>query len=192
MFVVSLDTDPLGSPIVSTISHNKPLFSLQGIQDFYSHLPIVETEVNGELVPAWEVSCYENQRYYPLLGWTDTLLPGDPFPWSDHSGRLSVERYSFPLPHGWQWVSDWKIDTEAFQADHQCFQYAPKWETKFHKRQSTLDLVRRRKWVRRRVETQIPHPNAEDERVAKLQMEVMLLNEQLREKQTIIHGLQQA
>ncbi|KAJ3317467.1 hypothetical protein HDU76_001176 [Blyttiomyces sp. JEL0837] len=57
---------------------------------------------------------YENQRGHCLLGEpmfsTAALLPTDSAPWSDVKGDIKVDRFSFPAPSGWEWISDWTLD----------------------------------------------------------------------------------
>ena len=125
----------------------------KGIDAFYAALPTSDAMVAGRVQTVWEVSCYENQRYYPAIGWTDTLLPGDPLPWSDESGRQAVERYSFTLPPGWRWEGEWGIDSECWASEGHGFRYASSWEADdFHRRHKLTDFVRQRRWVRRRVQ----------------------------------------
>eukprot|EP01059_Diplonema_ambulator_P016243 TRINITY_DN2760_c0_g1_i1.p1 TRINITY_DN2760_c0_g1~~TRINITY_DN2760_c0_g1_i1.p1 ORF type:complete len:2693 (+),score=805.41 TRINITY_DN2760_c0_g1_i1:108-8186(+) len=151
----------------------------RGIEMFYSNLPIMQ--VGGKVL--WEDSCYENQRYYPLLGWTDTLLPGDPPPWSDKSGRLVMDRYRFNPPKDWVWTDDWQVDLKAWPSEGKGFQYATSWGDTFHPRQRAHDFVRRRKWHRHRARTTLNSPTAAEANPLK---EIETLKEEIKRLQTII------
>lgn len=51
------------------------------------------------------------QRWNPVGGFCDKLLPSDRWPWSDVSGlqpRL-LDGVALPSPH-WEWESDWHVD----------------------------------------------------------------------------------
>lgn len=52
--------------------------------------------------------CYENQRYYPVVGWSRNLFPNDPPPWSDNEGNMK-EFQDFKVPPGWSWGGEWTI-----------------------------------------------------------------------------------
>uniref|UniRef100_A0A8D0U3X8 Tectonin beta-propeller repeat-containing protein 1 n=1 Tax=Sus scrofa TaxID=9823 RepID=A0A8D0U3X8_PIG len=54
---------------------------------------------------------YENQRWNPVGGFCETLLPSDRWPWSDVSGlqHRPLDGVALPSPH-WEWESDWYVD----------------------------------------------------------------------------------
>lgn len=61
-----------------------------------------------------------------------------------------------PLPTGWQWVSTWNIDKSAF-VDSDGWAYCPGFQnlnwppnTQKSSSKSAVDVVRRRRWIRRR------------------------------------------
>jgi len=60
---------------------------------------------------------YENNRFYPLRGWTDTLLPTDPKKWTDREGDEERQKDQCELPDGWVWKTDWYIDPELTEMD---------------------------------------------------------------------------
>jgi len=60
---------------------------------------------------------YENNRFYPLKGWTDTLLPTDPKKWTDREGDEERSKDQCELPDGWMWKTDWYIDPELTELD---------------------------------------------------------------------------
>lgn len=51
------------------------------------------------------------QRWNPVDGFTDTLLPTDRWPWSDVTGLNPQPLHSFQLPsRSWEWEGDWYVD----------------------------------------------------------------------------------
>jgi len=60
---------------------------------------------------------YENNRFYPLRGWSDSLLPTDPKKWTDRSGDDERPKNECELPEGWEWKGDWYIDPELTEMD---------------------------------------------------------------------------
>eukprot|EP01063_Lacrimia_lanifica_P005786 TRINITY_DN1349_c0_g4_i1.p1 TRINITY_DN1349_c0_g4~~TRINITY_DN1349_c0_g4_i1.p1 ORF type:complete len:2965 (+),score=707.36 TRINITY_DN1349_c0_g4_i1:77-8971(+) len=157
----------------------------KGVAAFYSHLPLVEVQVGVDVVYAWEVCCYENQRFYPCIGWTDTLLASDPLPWCCKHGKLAATRYDFRLPKGWKWIGDWHVDKDR-TCDASGFQYASSWDGMFHNRRKVMDFVRRRRWVRRRIYS----PEQEgSQSVEFLHNQVALLQDMLKQKQQQVDAL---
>ncbi|XP_020520361.1 uncharacterized protein LOC18430003 [Amborella trichopoda] len=105
---------------------------------------------------------FENQRYQPLSGWGNKwpgFLTNDPAHWSNRDFSYSSKDFFEPslLPPGWQWTSPWVIDKRqfvdadgwAYGSDFQSLIKWPPLSSKSGKR-STLDFVRRRRWVRTR------------------------------------------
>lgn len=57
------------------------------------------------------VSASGPQRWNPVGGFCETLLPSDRWPWSDVSGlqHRPLDGVALPSPH-WEWESDWYVD----------------------------------------------------------------------------------
>lgn len=54
------------------------------------------------------------QRWNPIEGYTDTLLPTDRWPWTDEFGMKPQPLHSFHLPsENWEWEGDWYVDDES-------------------------------------------------------------------------------
>lgn len=54
------------------------------------------------------------QRWNPVDGYTDTLLPTDRWPWTDEFGMKPQPLHSFDLPsENWEWEGDWYVDDES-------------------------------------------------------------------------------
>lgn len=51
------------------------------------------------------------QRWNPVGGFCEKLLPSDRWPWSDVSGLQPrpLDGVALPSPH-WEWESDWHVD----------------------------------------------------------------------------------
>ena len=118
---------------------------------------------------------WENQRQYPIIGWSSRMLLSDPPSFSDFSGRRERIKDKVQLPPGFQWVSEWTIkanvavrdlvedDTaEADTASNETpmsprgeadagFVYAANWMTSdFKTRPGFGNVIRRRLWIRKR------------------------------------------
>mmetsp|Transcript_37914 Transcript_37914/g.73403 ORF Transcript_37914/g.73403 Transcript_37914/m.73403 type:complete len:531 (+) Transcript_37914:35-1627(+) len=95
------------------------------------------------------IETYENQRYYPLSGWNDELLPTDRYQWSTKDGKAQRRLMDVKLPEGWQWVSDWKahVDTPG-STDNHGWEYAVDFQFDYYPAPSSGHFVRRRRWTR--------------------------------------------
>jgi len=113
-------------------------------------------DVDGDIPTL--VECYENQRYYPVVGWSSRLLPTDRPSWSNDEGTQAKQFTDFKCPPGWSWVSDWRIDKGSGSggsdggSDGEGWSYAVEFarEWKGEAARGTRNLVRRRRWVRKR------------------------------------------
>ena len=123
---------------------------------------------------------WENQRSYPLVGWSSKLLPGDPSRISDFSGLrpLSIDPSS-PCPPGFEWstpswvlavsLPDSDLTTDKLLATNRgshkslpktdseqdwgyLYGYGATWTNPggFRTHSYTGSIIRRRLWVRRR------------------------------------------
>eukprot|EP00754_Rhynchopus_humris_P021844 Rhum_TRINITY_DN14764_c20_g1::Rhum_TRINITY_DN14764_c20_g1_i1::g.116186::m.116186 len=115
----------------------------KGVKAFHTFLPV---GYDG----AWRVSCFENQRWFPIVGWSEALRKGDPSQFSDATGSQFCDRERYPCPAGWAWDGEWE-PVLAPDRDEQGFQYSANFfGTSWKKSQSPTDTVRRREWVRTR------------------------------------------
>ena len=97
---------------------------------------------------------YENQRWWLTRGWCTKMLSGDRSPWSDDLGKMQLSREAFRLPGpNWQWEAEWNYVVDE-TTDKDGWDFANKFKAfKKPKREPTLlNVVRRRKWVRRCIE----------------------------------------
>uniref|UniRef100_A0A3B4TWI6 Tectonin beta-propeller repeat-containing protein 1 n=1 Tax=Seriola dumerili TaxID=41447 RepID=A0A3B4TWI6_SERDU len=96
---------------------------------------------------------YENQRWNPVDGFTDTLLPTDRWPWSDVTGMNPQPLHSFQLPsRSWEWEGDWYVDQSFGGEPSQTggWEYAVDFPASFSPDKKWNSCVRRRRWIRYR------------------------------------------
>ncbi|KAM4597892.1 tectonin beta-propeller repeat-containing protein 1 [Polymixia lowei] len=96
---------------------------------------------------------YENQRWNPVDGFTDVLLPTDRWPWSDVTGMTSQPLHSFQLPAlSWEWEGDWYVDQSCGGEPSQTggWEYAVDFPANFSPDKKWNSCVRRRRWIRYR------------------------------------------
>ncbi|XP_061160008.1 tectonin beta-propeller repeat-containing protein 1 isoform X1 [Syngnathus typhle] len=96
---------------------------------------------------------YENQRWNPVDGFTDTLLPTDRWPWSDVTGMNPQPFDSFRLPsRSWEWEGDWYVDHSCGGEPTQSggWEYAVDFPANFSPDKKWNSCVRRRRWIRYR------------------------------------------
>lgn len=114
------------------------------------------------------------QRWNPVDGFSERLLPSDRWQWSDVTGLQHRPLDSFQLPSSsWEWEGDWYVD-ENFEGEptekevsyhflllfsildlhsHSCLQgwsYAVDFPATYYKDKKWNSCVRRRRWIRYR------------------------------------------
>ncbi|BES95319.1 DysFN [Nesidiocoris tenuis] len=96
---------------------------------------------------------YENQRWTPFGGFSNSLLPTDRWQFSSEDGLTdrSLEKIRVPSM-AWQWEGEWKIETvmNGEPLDHDGWTYAIDFPRTYYSTQQWNSCVRRRKWVRTR------------------------------------------
>nr|XP_061830301.1 tectonin beta-propeller repeat-containing protein 1-like isoform X3 [Nerophis lumbriciformis] len=96
---------------------------------------------------------YENQRWNPVDGFTDTLLPTDRWSWSDVMGMNPQSLQGFQLPsRSWEWEGDWYVDQSCGGEPSQTggWEYAVDFPANFSPDKKWNSCVRRRRWIRYR------------------------------------------
>ena len=99
-----------------------------------------------------EVS-YENERWNPLSGFGDKLLPTDRAHFSDITGTQEREKDEVTVPGlAWAWDDDWHIETllHGRQLEMGGWTYAVDFPAEYQAKKSFTSCVRRRKWIRHR------------------------------------------
>uniref|UniRef100_A0A7N5ZTR7 Tectonin beta-propeller repeat-containing protein 1 n=1 Tax=Anabas testudineus TaxID=64144 RepID=A0A7N5ZTR7_ANATE len=117
--------------------------------DHYVYLNIIPSETSIR----YREETYENQRWNPVDGFTDTLLPTDRWPWSDVTGLNPQPLHSFQLPsRSWEWEGDWYVDQSYGGEPSQTggWEYAVDFPANFSPDKKWNSCVRRRRWIRYR------------------------------------------
>ncbi|XP_017339163.1 tectonin beta-propeller repeat-containing protein 1 [Ictalurus punctatus] len=110
--------------------------------------------VHGSEVPIrFREETYENQRWNPVDGFSDRLLPSDRWQWSDVTGLQHQPLDSFQPPsENWEWEADWYVD-ENFggePTEKGGWTYAIDFPATYTKDKKWNSCVRRRRWLRYR------------------------------------------
>lgn len=96
---------------------------------------------------------WENQRWNPVTGLSVRGLPTDQPAWTQLSRPLlpmTREEIRLPSRH-WTWTSEWSVDYHPpGGCDIEGWQHATDFLLSFHGHCYVTDLVRRRRWKRRR------------------------------------------
>ncbi|XP_073983179.1 tectonin beta-propeller repeat-containing peroxin 23 isoform X1 [Rhodnius prolixus] len=123
------------------------LWAVGGDRQIYVH-------VHGLDIPIKvKEEAYENQRWYPLDGFSKRLLPTDRYQFSSEDGLIDRNRENIRVPSmAWQWEGDWYIETvmNGEPLDHDGWTYAVDFPATYYSTQQWTSCVRRRKWVRSR------------------------------------------
>uniref|UniRef100_A0A8C1JFW6 Tectonin beta-propeller repeat-containing protein 1 n=1 Tax=Cyprinus carpio TaxID=7962 RepID=A0A8C1JFW6_CYPCA len=110
--------------------------------------------VHASEVPIrYQEETYENQRWNPVDGFSDRLLPSDRWQWSDVTGLEHQPLGDFQLPsENWEWEADWYVD-ENFggePTEKGGWTYAIDFPATYTKDKKWNSCVRRRRWIRYR------------------------------------------
>lgn len=96
---------------------------------------------------------YENQRWTPVNGFSDKLLPTDRSNYSTIDGLQEKSKEKIKLPTmAWQWESPWYVDTRlnGKQLEQDGWTYAVDFPAEYSSSKKFTSCVRRRKWIRYR------------------------------------------
>ncbi|XP_061666577.1 tectonin beta-propeller repeat-containing protein 1 [Syngnathoides biaculeatus] len=96
---------------------------------------------------------YENQRWNPVDGFSEHLLPSDRWQWSDVTGLEHQPPSSFHLPSSsWEWEGDWYVDEnfEGEPTEKEGWTYSIDFPAIYTKDKKWNSCVRRRRWLRHR------------------------------------------
>ena len=155
----------------------------KGVNAFHNYLPL---DSGG----GWIVTCVENQRWFPVIGWSATLSFGDPSPFSDVTGLQSCTREEYICPDGWFWEADWDVKKHVDSTDADGFEYSSAFKGPSWKRfPGRGDVVRRRHWFRRRTRTGMKNVGSDAVEVEKLRQENKLLRAKVAAQATSIKTL---
>lgn len=94
---------------------------------------------------------YENERWYPGSGYSQSLLPTDRPRFSSEDGLIERDTNNIRLPsHAWQWEDEWKLDLTlgGETLNYDGWTYAVDFPRQYNAEKAWSHCVRRRKWIR--------------------------------------------
>ncbi|KAM4632524.1 tectonin beta-propeller repeat-containing protein 1 [Discoglossus pictus] len=107
----------------------------------------------SDLPIRYQEETYENQRWNPVDGFCERLLPSDRWQWSDVTGleHQQLDSFKLPSPH-WEWESDWYVDENigGEPTEKGGWTYAIDFPATYTKDKKWNSCVRRRRWIRYR------------------------------------------
>ncbi|XP_053269232.1 tectonin beta-propeller repeat-containing protein 1 isoform X1 [Pleuronectes platessa] len=107
----------------------------------------------SDLPVRYQEQTYENQRWNPVDGFSERLLPSDRWQWSDVTGLQHQPLDSFRLSSSsWEWEGDWYMDEnfEGEPIDKGGWTYSIDFPAAYTKDKKWNSCVRRRRWLRYR------------------------------------------
>uniref|UniRef100_A0A8C9YQ82 Tectonin beta-propeller repeat-containing protein 1 n=1 Tax=Sander lucioperca TaxID=283035 RepID=A0A8C9YQ82_SANLU len=107
----------------------------------------------SDLPVRYQEETYENQRWNPIDGFSDRLLPSDRWQWSDVTGLQHQPLDNFRIPSdSWEWEGDWYADEnfEGEPTEKGGWTYAIDFPATYTKDKKWNSCVRRRRWLRYR------------------------------------------
>ncbi|XP_055031440.2 tectonin beta-propeller repeat-containing protein 1 [Misgurnus anguillicaudatus] len=114
----------------------------------------VYVNVHASDVPIrYQEETYENQRWNPVDGFSDRLLPSDRWQWSDVTGLNHQPLSGFQLPsENWEWEADWHVDENigGEPTEKGGWTYAMDFPATYTKDKKWNSCVRRRRLIRYR------------------------------------------
>ncbi|XP_054454751.1 tectonin beta-propeller repeat-containing protein 1 [Anoplopoma fimbria] len=107
----------------------------------------------SDLPVRYQEETYENQRWNPVDGFSERLLPSDRWQWSDVTGLQHQPLDNFQLPStSWEWEGDWYADEnlEGEPTEKGGWTYAIDFPATYTKDKKWNSCVRRKRWLRYR------------------------------------------
>ncbi|XP_069761520.1 tectonin beta-propeller repeat-containing protein 1 isoform X2 [Narcine bancroftii] len=107
----------------------------------------------NEVPIRYQEETFENQRWNPMDGFCDHLLPSDRWQWSDITGLKHQPLKEFKLAsQHWEWESNWYVDENigGEPTDKGGWTYAIDFPATYTKSKRWNSCVRRRRWIRYR------------------------------------------
>eukprot|EP01062_Namystynia_karyoxenos_P037651 TRINITY_DN27380_c0_g2_i1.p1 TRINITY_DN27380_c0_g2~~TRINITY_DN27380_c0_g2_i1.p1 ORF type:complete len:649 (+),score=177.69 TRINITY_DN27380_c0_g2_i1:80-2026(+) len=110
---------------------------------------------SGDLIA--HACSWENQRWYPIKGWSASLLPTDRPAWSSRDGAAERKLDKWPIPSVWghppehcEWVDEhWQVVGDERECGQDGWAYSVNFgEGSWSKEKSRTACVRRRRWQR--------------------------------------------
>ncbi|XP_044034738.1 tectonin beta-propeller repeat-containing protein 1 isoform X2 [Siniperca chuatsi] len=107
----------------------------------------------SDLPVRYQEETYENQRWNPVDGFSERLLPSDRWQWSDVTGLQHQPLDNYRIPSSsWEWEGDWYVDEncEGEPTEKGGWTYAIDFPATYTKDKKWNSCVRRRRWFRYR------------------------------------------
>ena len=131
--------------------HTTPTTVGEGKWEAESH----EVDKTSKDLIAWATT-YENQRWYPVAGWTGKMLVGERGRWTSKDGLHERQREHWPIPGVWghpssesEWRDfEWTVDVSHDSSDPTGWTYAFDFRSEFTTKRTSTSCVRRRRWRR--------------------------------------------
>jgi tectonin beta-propeller repeat-containing protein 1 len=121
------------------------IWAIGGDRQVYLHVHSLDVPIR-----ICEIS-FENERWYPGSGWSQSLLPTDRPRFSTEDGLIDRNIQNIRLPSmAWAWEGDWQLELtlDGQPLNHDAWTYAVDFPRQYNPKMSTFTLVRRRKWIR--------------------------------------------
>ncbi|CAG5119660.1 unnamed protein product, partial [Candidula unifasciata] len=108
------------------------------------------SENTQQIVDHHRVFVYENQKWFPVVGWCCKGVFQHDFHWLTEFGRSVEVKEEIKLPSSkCQWISEWTVDfSTPGGVDAHGWQYSSNLYGPFYPRQHLRSSYRRRRWVR--------------------------------------------
>ncbi|XP_070186393.1 tectonin beta-propeller repeat-containing protein 1-like [Littorina saxatilis] len=148
--MASIETSPCG--VIWAISFDQTPWVYNGGYGNAITRELSEMASNlREQVDYRTIRVFENQKWYPLVGYCSRGVFHNNFAWTTPKGKFVKSREDIKLPSSqWQWVSDWTVDfTTVGGVSNNGWQYATNFNRPYHPHQGMRDSVRRRQWSRK-------------------------------------------
>ena len=97
----------------------------------------------------FEVECWENMRWYPVIGWSTKLLPTDRYQWSSKDGKQNLTKENFDKNQKYDWVGGWERYVMPKETDMEGWQYAIDFPATYKPEWFVGVCVKRRMWTRK-------------------------------------------
>jgi len=116
--------------------------------------PVPQNSQKQKVVNQKTFVTYENQRWWLGKGWCRKMFSDERPAWSDDLGQVPITMDTFNLPNNsWKWEGEWNYVIGP-NTDKEGWEYADNFKAfnSGNSGKSLVNIVRRRKWVRRCVE----------------------------------------
>lgn len=142
-----IELDSNGLDIKKISVHEFFTWAIGGDHQIYMYVPARDIPIR------YRVVTFENERWNPISGFCDKLLPTDRPHWSSEDGLVGLPQEKFVLPsNAWEWEEEWYVEDnlKGQPLEPEGWTYAIDFPAKYGPNKSWNSVVRRRKWIRYR------------------------------------------